>query len=274
VIGIALEQRTGLGYDQLLRTRILDQLRMDDRGISISPSQWERRAHPHAADLSASPEFNKPWSISTLQSTANDLLTFLAAAAGVVPSPLTPAFDAMLTTRRPAPMLGHGVEQAVGWYVRPLASGRLVGHSGSGGGFGASALYDPATRTGVAILSNAESIWEDVAVHALRPSIPMNRKQTGVTLSNAAMDALTGRYVDSTGAAWIVVREAAGLLLLHPQGYKVPLTPESEQHFSVQGFPTLTIDFEKKDVAGTIATLTWTLGQASTSARKIAGSTR
>ena len=267
LIGFALEQRTGLSYDQLLRTRILDPLRLDDTAISLSPSQWERRASPYTAQLAASPEFNKPWSISTLQSTANDLLTFLAAAAGLSPSPLRSSFDTMLTVRRPAPTLGRSAEQAIGWYVHPFGGRPIIGHSGSGGGFGATILYDPAAQIGVALLANAENIWEDVARHVLRPSLPLNAKQTGIVLADAILDAYAGRYVDETGAAWPVAREASGLVLRHPQGYRVPLTPQSETHFSVQGFPNLFVDFQR-DSSGKPAALTWTLNGAAIPAKR------
>lgn len=258
LIGIALEQRAGLSYDMLLRTRILDPLRMDDTAISLSPAQWERRAHPHTAELEPAPEWSKPWSISVLQSTANDLLTFLGAASGLSPSPLAPAFAGMLDVRRPAPTLGRGAEQALGWYVHPLDGRPIVAHSGSGGGFGATALYDPASKTGVVLLSNTEGLWEDLAAHVLRPSRPLATRKPALVLADAVLAAHTGRYIDSTGAAWAVVREPAGLLLHHPQGYRVPLTPESETHFSVQGFPTLSVDFNR--AAGKTASVTWSLG--------------
>jgi CubicO group peptidase (beta-lactamase class C family) len=267
LIGIALEQRTGLSYDVLLRTRILDPLRLDDTAISLSPAQWERRAHPYTPELQPSPEWSKPWSISVLQSTANDMLTFLGAAMGLSPSPLAPAFAEMLTVRRPAPMIS--ADQAIGWYVHPLNGHPIIGHSGSGGGFGATMLYDPATSTGVVLLANAESLWEDVAGHILRPSLPLTPKKTSAAIADAVLDAHTGRYIDETGGAWTVTREPTGLLLRHPQGYKVPLTPETETHFSVQGFPTLTIDFQR-DAAGKTIELTWTFGGVATHARRAA----
>jgi serine-type D-Ala-D-Ala carboxypeptidase/endopeptidase len=264
LIGIALEQRTGLSYDMLLRTRILDPLRMDDTAISLSPAQWERRAHPHTQELQPAPEWSKPWSISVLQSTANDLLTFLGAAIGLTKSPLAPAFSDMLAVRRPAPMIR--AEQAIGWYVHPFNGRPIVGHSGSGGGFGATALYDPAAQIGVVLLSNAESLWEDVARHILRPSLPLAAKKTGIAIADAVLDAHTGRYLDATGAAWTVAREPAGLVLRHPQGYRVPLMPDSETRFSVQGFPTLAIDFHRD--AGKTTSLTWTFNGAATEAKR------
>jgi serine-type D-Ala-D-Ala carboxypeptidase/endopeptidase len=267
VIAFALEQRTGLSYDQLLRTRILDPLKLDDTAISLSPSQWERRAHPHTAGLGPSPEFNKPWSISTLQSTANDLLTFLASASGLSPSPLKSAFDAMLTVRRPAPMLGRGAEQALGWYVHPFNNRPIIGHSGSGGGFGATALYDPAAQIGVALLANAENLWEDIARNVLRPSLPLNPKAAGIVLPDAILDSYVGRYADGTGAAWVVVREPTGLVLRHPQGYRVPLIPQTETRFFVPGFPNLSVSFQPGP-ASRPASLTWTFNGAATEAKR------
>jgi serine-type D-Ala-D-Ala carboxypeptidase/endopeptidase len=265
LIGIALEQRTGLSYDMLLRTRILDALRLDDTAISLSPAQWERRAHPHTAELQPTPEWSKPWSISVLQSTANDMLTFLGAAMGLTKTPLTPALTDMLAVRRPAPMIS--ADQAIGWYVHAFNGRPIIGHSGSGGGFGATALYDPATSTGVVLLANAENLWEDVAGHILRPSVPLAAKKTGVVIADAVLDAHTGRYLDATGAAWTVARGPGGLLLHHPQGYRVPLTPESETHFSVQGFPTLKIGFQR-DATGKSTALIWTFNGAATEAKR------
>ncbi|HEV7694457.1 MAG TPA: serine hydrolase domain-containing protein [Hyphomonadaceae bacterium] len=267
VIAFALEQRTGLAYDQLLRTRILDPLKLDDTAITLSPSQWERRAHPHTSEVTASPEFNKPWSISTLQSTANDLLTFLAAATGITPSPLKPSFDAMLSIRRPAPMLGQGAEQSIGWYVHPFNGRPIIGHSGSGGGFGGTALFDPAAQIGVVLLANAENIWEDVAAHSLRPSLPLNKKDTGIVLTDAVLDSYVGRYTDGAGAAWVVVREPTGLILRHPQGYRVPLIPQTETRFSVPSFPNLSVVFDRGPDARP-SSLTWTLNGVATIAKR------
>jgi hypothetical protein len=173
----------------------------------------------------------------------------------------------MLATRRPAPTLGRDAEQALGWYVHDLNGRPIIGHSGSGGGFGSTALYDPATRTGVVLLANAESIWEDVARHVLRPSLPLAARKAGATLSDAVLEAHAGRYVDATGSIWPVARETTGLVLRHPQGYRVPLTPESETHFSVQGFPALFVDFQR-DAGGRTTGLTWTLNGAATPARR------
>lgn len=268
LIGFALEARTGLDYETLVRTRITGPLGLADTGVSVSPAQWERRAHPHTAELTASPEWNKPWSVSVLQSTANDMLSFLGAAMGLSKTPLSGAFADMLAVRRPAPSMGAGVEQALGWYIQAPGGRPLVGHSGSGGGFGATAMYDPAAQLGVVLLANAESLWEDVARHVLRPSVPLAIRKTSLALSDAVLDSYVGRYLAADGGAYVVVREPSGLILRPPQGYRVPLTADSETRFSVQGFPTLFIDFQSD--AGRATGLTWTLGASVTPASRVA----
>ena len=92
-------------------------------------------------------------------------------------------------------------------------------------------------------------------------------KATGVTLPDAVMAAHAGRYTDANGGAYTVLREATGLILRPPQGWRVPLTPASETHFTVQGFPTLFIDFQR-DAAGKTTGLTWTFGGAVTAAKR------
>lgn len=269
LIGFALEARTGLDYETLVHTRIARPLGLADTGVSLSPAQWERRAHPHQMDLKVSPEWNKPWSVGVLQSTANDMLSFLAAAIGLSKSPLSTSFADMLAIRRPAPSLGRGVEQAIGWYVQAPGGRPLVGHSGSGGGFGATAMYDPVARLGVVLLANAENLWEDVARHALRPSLTLVAKRTSLALPDAVLDGYVGKYLAADGGAYVVVREATGLILRPPQGWRVPLMADSETHFTVQGFPTLFIDFQR-DPSGRTTGLTWAFGGAVTPARRTA----
>jgi hypothetical protein len=119
------------------------------------------------------------------------------------------------------------------------------------------------------LVANAENLWEDVAGHILRPSLPLNPKQTGIVLADAVLDAYAGRYVDASGAGWPVARGPSGLVLTHPQGYRVPLTPQSETHFTVQGFPNLSVDFQR-DAAGKATGLAWTLSGAATLAVRAA----
>jgi hypothetical protein len=173
----------------------------------------------------------------------------------------------MLDVRRPAPPLG--ADQALGWYVYPYDGRPLIGHSGGGGGFAASAFFDPQAQIGVVVLSNAENLQEDVARHALRPSLLLDEKLISVALSQTVLDAHAGAYIDENGAPITVTHEPTGLLMRLPQGYGVPLSPESETRFFVQGFAGMFVEFARGPDGATIG-LTWTLNGAATSARRVA----
>jgi serine-type D-Ala-D-Ala carboxypeptidase/endopeptidase len=123
-----LEHRTGKSYATLLGERITAPLGMSSTVTTLTEAMRSPRASPHLASLEPSPEWNKPWSGAVLQSTASDLLTFIAANLPDARTALTSTISEMLTIRRPAPAIG--AEQAVGWYVYPFGRRPMAGHSG------------------------------------------------------------------------------------------------------------------------------------------------
>jgi CubicO group peptidase (beta-lactamase class C family) len=267
VLGHVLERRTGLSYEALLRRRVTRPLGMDSTTTALTPALRARRAGPHDAALQPAPEWRKPWAPAMIQSTANDLLRFLEACLGQRETALTPAFQAMMAVRRPAPALG--AEQALGWYVYPFGGRPMAGHTGAGGGFAASALFDPAAGAGVVVLSNTELIQEDLARHVLRPSLPLDQTPVAIDLDPKVVDGYLGDYRDATGAVVSILREPRGPVLKMPQGYRAPLTPESATAFFVKGYAGLTVVFDL-DAQGRATGLVWTLGGKATPARRVA----
>jgi CubicO group peptidase (beta-lactamase class C family) len=81
LLGHALERRAGEDYESLVRRRILVQLGMNSTCIALSPDMKARLASEHNGKL----EGVGNWDVTTLagagalRSTANDMLTFLAA---------------------------------------------------------------------------------------------------------------------------------------------------------------------------------------------------
>src|SRR5438270_10020619 len=90
---------------------------------------------------------------SSLRSTPNDLLTFLAAFTGKRKSPLAPAMRSMLDTRRPGPGFSAG-PRLVGGSADPRRRG-IVFHGGQTPGSPApSDPRRPSLRIGGAVLSH------------------------------------------------------------------------------------------------------------------------
>ncbi len=265
VLAHVLESAARLDYATLLRTRITDELSLSSTVPELTADMRERRAAPHLASLHPSPEWNKPWTRPLLQSSVNDLLTFVEACVGQKQTVLAPAIAAMLRQRRPAPALN--AEQALGWYVYPDRQGPLVAHSGGGGGFAASVLFDQHAKTGVVLLSNTELLQEDVARHILRKEFPLNPIQTEIHLDPSTLDAYLGDYQDAAGAITGIRRQPDGLMLLMPAGHKAPLTPASPTSFFVRGYPGLTVSFDDYR-NGRFGTVNWTLNGQTITARR------
>jgi len=97
--------------------RICDLLGMTNTRMTFTPEMKERFAVGHNSDLNPVPN----WDIPTLagagvfRSTANDMLTFLAANLGFVEMPLSPAMEDAISIRRPGE--NSDTKMAYGWEV-------------------------------------------------------------------------------------------------------------------------------------------------------------
>ena len=167
LLGLALGHRARADYETLLRQRITGPLGMTSTAATLSPELQARRAIGHDKALERAPRWDVPALVGagSLHSTANDLLTFLAAAMGEVSSPLAPAFRSMLQTRREGP----GFEQALGWWIFTDAEkNQLATHVGGTLGFSSQLSYDPKRRIGIVVLSNSVNAVADVTTQLLK----------------------------------------------------------------------------------------------------------
>jgi len=176
LLGVALSHRTGIDLDTLIRQRVTGPLKMNSTALSITPDMHLRMAVGHDAFLRPEPPYQMgpaEQAAGQIRSSADDMLKYLAAEMGYASTPLKPAMDAMLSREQPG-MLG-GFKQALGWMILDEPSGRIVTHSGGTFGQRAFAAFNPKTREGVIVLSNAESATgaDDIGLHIIS-GIPIN----------------------------------------------------------------------------------------------------
>jgi CubicO group peptidase (beta-lactamase class C family) len=176
LLGLALARRAGTDYEALVRSRITVPLGMNSTGITLSPEMQARLALGHNDKLAVVPNWDHQAfaGAGALRSSANDLLTFLAANLGYVNSPLAPAMAAMLTVRRYIG-LGGPVWIGLGWSITKPSNDELVSHNGATGGYRSFIGYDAKTRVGIVVLSNAatEEGVEDIGMHLLDSHFPL-----------------------------------------------------------------------------------------------------
>lgn len=154
LLGLGLAQRAGMDYEKLVVTRICDPLGMRSTRITLSEPLRQRFAAGHSSDLVSVPE----WDIHSLagagalRSSANDLLTFLAAMMGYTDNPLAAAQKTTLSIRRPtgAPFM----ETGLGWDIDARGGTEIISKGGSTAGYNTFIGYCPKTRVGVVALAN------------------------------------------------------------------------------------------------------------------------
>lgn len=238
LLGHALSLRAGMDFQQLLEARITAPLRMADTRISLTPEMNKKLAIGHAyyrmAPTSAW-DYGVLAGAGGLRSTANDLLKFLAACLGYTKTPLAGAMAAMLETRQPTGELG--TEVALAWHIQtPNRCGRsgcepmgmeFVVHGGGSFGYTSFLGFDPKSRVGVVVLSNA-SHYEvgDIGRHLLNTRYPIlgpkqlelsrRRKDverlTAISIDPKLLDAYAGVY-KGTGETWAVRQEGTRLFM-------------------------------------------------------------
>jgi CubicO group peptidase (beta-lactamase class C family) len=248
LLGEALRSRAGMDFESLLRTRVIAPLKLRGSATTPSPRMEASLSVGHDAVLQPSgsfftvPIYAGMAAAGGLVSTANDLLTLLAAAMGYERSPLGPAMATMLGTRRPMPQRGEA--QALGWVVIGEGDDPLIVHDGGTWGYASSVAWDPKQRVGVVVLSNQVAGVGDIARHLLRPSAPLERptatKRTAIALEATVLDTCAGRYEAEGEGVFIIVREGDFLTIQLPASWGLPkmrLRPESLRDFFVSELP-------------------------------------
>ena len=185
LLGEVLARKASRSYEGLLKERITQPLGMNDTDITPNtatlahtPVGYDSHLVPMAHD-----HFRVLESAGALRSTANDLLTFLEAVLGYRKTPLAPAMEAMVRTRRPGgtPPPSKGgrpgtTEIALGWNIYTDGPREIVWKNGSVLGFRAFMGYEPTMRLGVVALINAQTAAgaDDIGLHLLDANIEVN----------------------------------------------------------------------------------------------------
>jgi CubicO group peptidase (beta-lactamase class C family) len=261
LLGHALTLRAhATDYEELVRGRVLVPLGMSSTAVTLTPEMKSRLASGYGALLQPASNWDLPTfaGAGALRSTANDLLTFLAANLGFVKTPLAPAMATMLTVRRPTGQPNLAV--ALGWHVLTVRGRDLIWHNGGTAGYRTFIGYDPTRRAGVVVLSNAGTAAgpDDIGRHLLDASLPLlaapaaPKTRTEVALPAQALEKFVGRYVFAPAVFLTVTREDVHLFVqLTGQG-RLEAFPETMKDFFlkvVDAQLTFEIDAQGKPVA-------------------------
>jgi serine-type D-Ala-D-Ala carboxypeptidase/endopeptidase len=259
----ALAGRAGMDYESLLRERVFRPLGMTSTGVSLSPAQKSRLAIPHTSGFRLTPtplwDFTEAFAgAGALRSSANDMLTFLAANLGYVRTPLSGAMARMLAIRRDT---NDKFQIGLGWRLEPQKDGmEIVWHGGATYGSRTFTGFDPKSRTGVVVLSNynSGSGIDDIGRYVLNSAARIDSgtavKPKDRTVSRVPadlLDAYAGRYRFSNDEVWTVRRDGSRFFLTRPAEAEFEIVPEgdflqgNDDFFSKAADAMFTFDFDK-----------------------------
>jgi CubicO group peptidase (beta-lactamase class C family) len=243
----ALSFRAGTNLENLVRTRVIAPLKLAKTDFALLPKMKANLAvgrdasSQPAPSVSTLPVYSVMPAAGGLYSTANDLLTLLSVAMDYERSPLAPAVETTVSTRRPA---GSGNEQALGWTVIGKGADQLIFRDGGTYGYASSIAWDPKKRVGVVVLSNHQGSVDDIARHLLRPNTPLAKpasaKHTEISIDPKVLDTYAGRYEAKGEGVFTVAREADFLTIESPADWGLPklrIRPESTQDLFASELP-------------------------------------
>jgi serine-type D-Ala-D-Ala carboxypeptidase/endopeptidase len=236
LLGHVLALRAGTSYEELVESRICTPLRMNSTRVTLTPEMKARLAVGHDESLKTVENWDLPTlaGAGALRSTANDMLTFVAANLGYTKSPLAPAMAAMLKVRRPAGQ--SGLEIALGWHVYTTGGKEIIWHNGGTGGYRSFMGFDPKSGVGVVLLSNTETPEgvDDIGRHLLDPSIPLKppaKEHKQVAVDPKLFDGYVGTYQLSPNFNISITREG-GHLFAQATGQEIfEIFPEGDRDY-------------------------------------------
>jgi CubicO group peptidase (beta-lactamase class C family) len=237
VLGLGLAQRAGMDYEKLVVTRICDPLGMKSTRITLSEPLRQRFAAGHTSDLVTVPEWEIPSlaGAGALRSSANDLLTFLAAMMGYTHNPLAAAQKKALSIKRPtgAPFM----ETGLGWDIDTRGGSEIISKGGATAGYKTFIGYSPKTRVGVVALANtsAGEGTTDIGQHLLDARYPLwvpeSSPSSERTLETQVLDSYVGHYELTAAAVFAVTREGGQLYVQLTGQPRAAVFPKSDTEF-------------------------------------------
>ena len=171
LLGNLLARRAGqANYEALLLERITRPLGMESTRLELTPDMRSRLAAPHSSYDGVSTNWHAPTlaGSGSILSTANDLLTFLAANMGITATELQPALQLANTPQRPGEMLAY---IGLGWNL-PQSGDGIHYHGGGNLGYSSFLAWDSERKIGVVVLMNVYAGPKEYLGYSLLRGLP------------------------------------------------------------------------------------------------------
>lgn len=205
LLGHILSLRAKMSYEDLVRTRILKPLKMNDTTITLSPALKSRMAQGFDENGDAVSNWDIPTlaGAGALRSTAKDMAKFIRANLNLQKSDLSAAFAEAHKSRRNA---GGKMKIGLAWHLLPNASGDIVWHNGGTGGFRSFAGFNQALKKGIVVLTNTSESVDDIGFHFFDSTIPLKKVKPFVAVGEQVLEEYIGSYQFASNAFFTTTR--------------------------------------------------------------------
>jgi CubicO group peptidase (beta-lactamase class C family) len=200
----AITLKAGTNYESLVVDRICRPLKMDSTRITLTPELKSRFAQGHNdyGYAVSRTDCGALMGGAALCSTANDMLKYLSANLGLMPSNLTQLMEKMHVVRFSHVSPGND-DIGLAWYVTPDPNGtKIIWHGGRGDGCRAFVGFDTTRRRGVVVLASSQDL--DVPVigrFLLESEWQSDRRPTETNISSRVYGSYVGQYRSTSDAA-------------------------------------------------------------------------
>jgi CubicO group peptidase (beta-lactamase class C family) len=260
LLGNLLVQEAGQAdYEALLLERICHPLGMDSTRIQLTAEMGFRLAVPHKASLAETHLWDNPAQVGAgmIRSTANDLLTFLAANMGLTETELQPSLQLAHTPQRST--VGKD-SIGLGWQL--AATTGFHWHGGRTNGSYSYLAWDPERKFGVVVLANVE-VDNDYVVRQIISKLPF----TLVQVDPKVLASYAGRYQLPDGNIAAIHVDGSRIFIQLPGEPEHELFASSENHFYLP-VSDLEITFYRNDI-GEVDQVVGVIGGVMYEARKV-----
>lgn len=232
LLGHLLAVQANRPYEDLVRSRIATPLGLENTIITLSPEQRARLAAGHDAALAPAPNWNFDAlaGAGALRSSARDLARFLACAQGA-DNPLSPAFAALLRTRRQTDLANETV--GAGWFIHTDRNDEIVWKDGATGGYASFIGFSPRTKLSAVLLANAASYNTNtrLGLHLVNASISAPIARAALPSPPATLPRLAGTYrIRANLTLTVTARDGHLFVQVTNQG-EFEVFPETETRF-------------------------------------------
>lgn len=257
LLGHILALQAKMSYENLVKTRILKPLGMNDTAITFTPSMKSHLALGHDAEGKQTPNWDLPTfaGAGALRSTASDMAKFLAANLGIAKTKISVSLAEARKLRKTydTPPFKIGFN----WITTKSGEREIQWHNGGTGGYRSFAGLDKEQKKGVFIVTNGSASIDDIGFHILNSKVPLKKiekAKTEITLSEEILETYVGEYQLSPTFSIVVTREGGKLFGQPTKQPRVELFAEKENEFflkAVAASVTFTKD-ENGKVSGLI----------------------